>query len=201
MHPYGPNMPMDIVAQVQRENHDLHVEIDRLTNQKVIDQVTRIVRRKYESAKAEGYLNDNNPQGSTILVHSLRSFTAYLWVRGAREHLKRAIVANAYEEVTQQPLVGLSEETSLYRAMVEQFHKKEEYPSDSRLKFTQEEFADYMTHAEHYRTMYKDAYVAAAQLKAIGVINSPDDPDNEIAEKAVFICYHNYQANAGSFAD
>ena len=58
-----------------------------------------------------------------------------------------------------------------------------------------------MTHAVHYRVIYKDAYVAAAQLKAIGDINSPDDPDLEIAEKAVFICYENFKANGGSFVD
>ena len=52
---------MDIMAQVQRENHELHVEIDRLTNQKIIDQVTKIVRRKYDNAKAEGYMHDPNP--------------------------------------------------------------------------------------------------------------------------------------------
>jgi len=53
-----------------------------------------------------------------------------------------------------------------------------------------------MMHADHYKGMYKDAYVAAAQLKAIGdILNNHDDPDLENAEKALFICFQNYKAN------
>ena len=86
--------------QVQRENQELHLEIDRLTNQKIIDQISRIVRRKYENAKAENMAMDTM-QASNLLVHTLKSFAAYLWARGGQNHLRRAILANAYEEVTQ----------------------------------------------------------------------------------------------------
>lgn len=56
-----------------------------------------------------------------------------------------------------------------------------------------------MMHAEHYRTLYRDAYVAVAQLRAISEIASTDDPDLEKAEKAVFICFENFIANDNTF--
>jgi len=52
-------------------------------------------------------------------MHSLRGFAAYLWVRNGRDNLKRALLANAYEEVTHQNLAQLPEDGTLYRAMVD----------------------------------------------------------------------------------
>ena len=58
----------------------------------------------------------------------LKSFSSYLWVKGGQNNLRRVILANAYQETTQQDFALCPEDSSLYQAMVEQFKNKEECP-------------------------------------------------------------------------
>lgn len=86
----------------------------------------------------------------------------------------------------------LDEQGSLYKAMVLSFKNKEEFPTDE-LKFSKENWDQFMEHSRVYKRLYIDAFVATCQCEMLAKIRDPQDPLEEVAEKALFTCYYSYR--------
>lgn len=64
---------------------------------------------------------------------------------------------------------------------------------------TKDTYTLYIQHAEYYKHMYLDAYVAASQCQAIGNCQHPDDLFEDLSEKSIFICFDMYKKSNNCF--
>lgn len=117
--------------------------------------------------------------------------------------IKKKIVAEVYKDVTGKNISEIQTNTLMMKAMILKLKETELAAEDEEIILTKTEEENYRVMAEHYKGMYIDAYVAAVQCDALQHISSQtqniDTKNIEKAEKAIFICYHNYLLNDRSF--
>ena len=183
---------------VVKENIKLAQEIQEIEDNRVVQDIQKIVRKKYEIFKTDNAHLDALTGSNAKTNAQLRSFPAYLWARGGKEVFKRFTLAEAYREVTGSSFPELDEQGSLYKAMVLSFKNKEEFPTDE-LKFSKYNWDQFMEHSICYKRQYIDAFIATCQCEVLSKIRDPQDPLEEAAEKAIFTCYYSYTKSGRSF--
>ena len=183
---------------VVKENIKLAQEIQQIEDNRVVQDIQKIVRKKYEIFKTDNAHLDALTGSNAKTNAQLRSFPAYLWARGGKELFKRFTLAEAYREVAGSSFTELDEQGSLYKAMVLSFKNKEEFPTDE-LKFSKDGWDQFMEHSRCYKRLYIDAFTATRQCEILSKIRDPQDPLEEVAEKAVFTCYYSWAKNGKSF--
>ena len=148
----------DILEMVAKENQQLAKEIDNIKNQKIIQEIQSIVRKRYETYKLEFTKIESLKNTNTA---TLQSYAAYLWVNNRRISLKQSILADAYKEVTKSDIKLLEQDSSMMQALLSYTKSREEYPFENLVQ-TPQELEQFIKHCQHYKQMYLDAYVASA---------------------------------------